>query len=70
MFDGNVCLTRNQEEESLKAAIALSRQETLPQEEETEPEEPQNDLLLDFSTTGMSSCNCINENTFTFSLII
>ena len=49
---------RSQEEESLKAAIAISKQETLEGEGEGgEEEEPttngsSNDLLLDFDTSG------------------
>ena len=50
---------RNQEEESLRAAIALSKQETVQGDEgeEGETEEPPTtnggpDLLLDFGKTG------------------
>lgn len=50
---------RNQEEESLRAAIALSKQETMQGDEgeEGETEEPPTtnggpDLLLDFGSTG------------------
>ena len=48
--------SRNQEEQSLQAAIALSKQETLEGEEEEEEEEQPTtnggDLLLDFGSTG------------------
>ena len=54
-------LHRSQEEESLRAAIALSKQETLQEGDEGETsEEPpttngEPNLLLDFSSTGESA---------------
>lgn len=53
-----MCVLRSQEEESLRAAIALSKQETEQDEEEGEGEEEDTpttnggDLLLDFGSTG------------------
>ena len=50
-----IILFRNQEEESLRAAIALSQVDTEKQEEEEDQEEeqPQGDLLLDLNTSGI-----------------